>query len=138
MAMPSFEGGGARWPGPCPACRGSARPGPRAGPEPSTSPGRLLTAAGYHWYEVSNWARRPEDACRHNLAYWQGQDWWGVGCGAHSHVGGVRWWNLRHPRAYAQALGEGRSPAAGREVLSEADRRAERVLLGCAWPRGCP
>jgi putative oxygen-independent coproporphyrinogen III oxidase len=98
----------------------------------------LLTTAGYHWYEVSNWSRRPEDACRHNLAYWQGQDWWGVGCGAHSHVGGVRWWNLRHPRAYAQALGEGRSPAAAREVLGEADRRAERVLLGVRLAEGLP
>ena len=60
-----------------------------------------LTAAGLGWYEVSNWARRPASACRHNLAYWTGTDWWGVGPGAHSHVGGVRWWNVKHPTAYA-------------------------------------
>jgi putative oxygen-independent coproporphyrinogen III oxidase len=98
----------------------------------------VLAAAGYHWYEVSNWARRPADACRHNVAYWQGQDWWGIGCGAHSHVGGVRWWNVRHPRAYAQALGAGRSPAAGREVLTDAERHAERVLLGVRLAQGLP
>jgi len=98
----------------------------------------VLAAAGYHWYEVSNWARRPADACRHNLAYWQGQDWWGIGCGAHSHVGGVRWWNVRHPRAYAEALTAGRSPAAGREVLTDDERRAERVLLGVRLAQGLP
>jgi oxygen-independent coproporphyrinogen-3 oxidase len=86
----------------------------------------LLTAAGLAWYEVSNWAR-PGHACRHNLGYWLSGDWWGIGPGAHSHVGGVRWWNVRHPREYA-AL-SGRSPAAGREVLSDVDRRVERILL---------
>lgn len=86
-------------------------------------------AAGLHWYEVSNWARGPQDASRHNLAYWRGDDWWGVGPGAHSHVGGVRWWNVKHPRAYADRLAAGRSPAAGREVLDEDTRAMERVLL---------
>jgi oxygen-independent coproporphyrinogen-3 oxidase len=88
-----------------------------------------LTAAGYQAYEVSNWARGPEHRCRHNLAYWRGQDWWGVGPGAHSHVGGVRWWNVKHPAAYAGRLSRGSSPAYARELLDEADRRVERVLL---------
>jgi putative oxygen-independent coproporphyrinogen III oxidase len=89
----------------------------------------LLTAGGLQWYEVSNWARTPVDECRHNLAYWRGSDWWGAGPGAHSHVGGTRWWNVKHPRAYAAALESGRSPAAGREVLSDEDRYVEDVML---------
>jgi len=89
----------------------------------------VLTAAGYSWYEVSNWARTPEAACRHNLAYWRGGDWWGVGPGAHSHVGGVRWWNVKHPTAYAGRLAAGVSPAHARELLSPQDRHVEDVLL---------
>ncbi|MEU3568624.1 radical SAM family heme chaperone HemW [Kitasatospora sp. NPDC036755] len=88
-----------------------------------------LAAAGYSWYEVSNWATTPEGRCRHNELYWTGADWWGAGPGAHSHVGGVRWWNAKHPAAYAQALAEGRTPGLGREVLAEEDRRVERILL---------
>ncbi|GAA0304127.1 radical SAM family heme chaperone HemW [Kineococcus aurantiacus] len=88
-----------------------------------------LTAAGYGWYEVSNWARGPEHACRHNLAYWRGGDWWGIGPGAHSHVGGVRWWNVKHPTAYAGRIAAGNSPAHARELLSDDDRRVEDVLL---------
>src|SRR5689334_5824984 len=65
-----------------------------------------LSAAGLGWYEVSNWAR-PGGQCRHNLAYWNGRDWWGLGPGAHSHVGGVRWWNVKHPSAYAARLAAG-------------------------------
>jgi len=89
----------------------------------------FLTAAGFGWYEVSNWARSREQWCRHNLLYWQGGDWWGVGPGAHSHVGGVRWWNLKHPSAYAERLAAGASPAAAREVLDDETRRVERILL---------
>jgi putative oxygen-independent coproporphyrinogen III oxidase len=88
-----------------------------------------LGAAGFGWYEVSNWARSEEHASRHNLAYWQGHDWWGVGPGAHSHVGGVRWWNVKHPAAYAERMLAGVSPAAGRETLAAETRRVERVLL---------
>ncbi len=95
-----------------------------------------LVEAGYAWYEVSNWARTPEDVCRHNLGYWRGDDWWGVGPGAHSHVGGVRWWNLTHPRPYADRLVRGASPAAGRELLSAEDRATERVLLGVRLAEG--
>jgi putative oxygen-independent coproporphyrinogen III oxidase len=88
-----------------------------------------LAAAGYSWYEVSNWARDADHESRHNLAYWQGHDWWGVGPGAHSHVGGVRWWNVKHPAAYADRILAGLSPAAGRETLDAETRRVERVLL---------
>jgi oxygen-independent coproporphyrinogen-3 oxidase len=112
----------------------------------------VLADAGYGWYEVSNWARASaaagsvegavsvespeshqgdgaEHRSRHNLAYWQGHDWWGVGPGAHSHVGGVRWWNVKHPAAYADRIAAGQSPAAGRETLDDETRRVERVLL---------
>ncbi len=88
-----------------------------------------LTAAGLGWYEVSNWAADPAAACHHNLAYWRGGDWWGVGPGAHSHVGGTRWWNVKHPAAYADRLAADRSPAHAREVLDDETRRVERVLL---------
>ena len=89
----------------------------------------MLTEAGMSWYEVSNWARDDVAQCRHNLAYWTGGDWWGVGPGAHSHVGGVRWWNVKHPAAYAAAIAEGRSPGHAREVLNAEARRMEDILL---------
>lgn len=97
---------------------------------------QLITAAGLGWYEVSNWARTPEQACRHNLAYWRGDDWWGIGPGAHSHVGGVRWWNVKHPTAYAGRLGQGVSPAAGRETLDAETRNVERVMLAARLSSG--
>jgi len=88
---------------------------------------------------VSNWAR-PGHACRHNLGYWRGADWWGFGPGAHSHVAAgdrvVRWWNVKHPRAYAQRLAAGHSPAAARELLEPVDVRLERVLLGVRLSEG--
>jgi putative oxygen-independent coproporphyrinogen III oxidase len=89
----------------------------------------LLTSAGFEAYEVSNWARTPTHRCRHNVAYWRGDGWWGIGPGAHSHVGGTRWWNVKHPAAYAARLAEDASPAHARELLDDADRRVERVLL---------
>ena len=89
----------------------------------------VLSAAGLHWYEVSNWAAGPAAWCRHNLGYWHGADWWGAGPGAHSHVGGVRWWNVKHPAKYASLLASGASPAAARELLSTSDRELERVML---------
>lgn len=89
----------------------------------------LLGAAGFEWYEVSNWATDAGLRSRHNLGYWRGDDWWGVGPGAHSHVGGVRWWNAKHPSAYAERIAAGVSPAVGREVLGAETREVERVLL---------
>jgi len=95
-----------------------------------------LAAAGFEWYEVSNWARssagsgsRQDNRSRHNLAYWRGSDWWGFGPGAHSHVAGLRWWNVKHPAAYAQRLAASESPAAGTERPGEEARMLERVLL---------
>jgi oxygen-independent coproporphyrinogen-3 oxidase len=90
---------------------------------------RMLADAGFQWYEVSNWARGEDHRSRHNLAYWQGHDWWGIGPGSHSHVGGVRWWNVKHPAAYAERIATGVSPAAGRETLDEPTRALESVLL---------
>lgn len=97
----------------------------------------LLAAAGYGWYEISNWAVIDGDRCRHNEAYWRGDDWWGIGPGAHSHVGGTRWWNVKHPAAWAQRLSEG-SPAAAREVLTDEQRSDEQILLGVRLREGLP
>ena len=97
-----------------------------------------LTAAGLGWYEVSNWARDEVSRCRHNLLYWTGGDWWGVGPGAHSHVGGTRWWNVRHPAAYADRIAAGLSPGHAREVLDDESRRVERVLLELRLRNGLP
>lgn len=123
----------------------------------------LLTEAGLTWYEVSNWARTDDDRCRHNLAYWRGDDWWGIGPGAHSYVAaasaspagtgpgdvgdltgasaedprvGVRWWNVKHPRRYAALLEAGTSPAAGRELLTRAEGRLEQAMLGVRLREG--
>lgn len=98
----------------------------------------LLAEAGYRWYEVSNWSRGEGQESRHNLSYWRGQDWWGIGPGAHSHVGGVRWWNVKHPAAYADRIAAGHSPGAGRETLDAATRNVERVLLGARIREGVP
>src|SRR5258708_2911752 len=98
----------------------------------------LLAAAGLHWYEGSNWAASPEPMCRHNLLYWTGGDWWGIGPGAHSPVGGTRWWDLRHPAAYAARLAAGGSPALAREILTPAERRTEPIMLATRLASGSP
>lgn len=90
---------------------------------------QMFAEAGFDWYEVSNWSRGEQNASAHNISYWASQDWWGYGPGAHSHFGGVRWWNVKHPTAYASKLAEGNSPAAGRETLSDKTRLEERILL---------
>ncbi|WP_238010299.1 radical SAM family heme chaperone HemW [Dactylosporangium sp. AC04546] len=95
-----------------------------------------LTAAGLGWYEVSNWSRGAP--CRHNELYWRGGDWWGLGPGAHSHVGGVRWWNVKHPHAYAARLADGASPGQAREVLTREERHMEDVLLRIRLAEGLP
>ncbi len=89
----------------------------------------FLTGQGFANYEVSNWAATPSGQCRHNLNYWQGANWWGIGPGSHSHIGGMRFWNRKHPRSYVAELDAGRSPAQAGELLSEGDRRVERVML---------
>jgi putative oxygen-independent coproporphyrinogen III oxidase len=98
----------------------------------------LLGAAGLTWYEVSNWAAGQAARCRHNLLYWTGGDWWGIGPGAHSHVGGTRWWNVRHPRDYAARLAAGLSPGQAREVLTGPERRTEEIMLLTRLADGCP
>ena len=97
-----------------------------------------LSAGGLEWYELSNWARRTASRCRHNELYWTGADWWGIGPGAHSHVGGVRWWNVRHPAAYAARIAAGVSPGHARELLDPETQRVERVLLETRVVGGLP
>jgi putative oxygen-independent coproporphyrinogen III oxidase len=97
-----------------------------------------LSAAGLRWYEVSNWAASEAAACRHNLGYWLDGDWWGLGPGAHSHLAGSRWWNVKHPARYAAALAAGESPEAGREELTAAEQHTERVMLQLRLASGLP
>jgi len=97
-----------------------------------------LSEAGFAWYEVSNWATSTGARCRHNLLYWTGGDWWGLGPGAHSHVGGVRWWNVKHPAAYAKRLADGVSPGHARELLTAEDRRVEDIMLRVRLADGIP
>jgi coproporphyrinogen III oxidase-like Fe-S oxidoreductase len=95
-----------------------------------------LTAAGFDWYEISNWASSPAGRCRHNELYWSDANWWGLGPGAHSHVGGVRWWNVKHPSRYGALLDTAGSPAAGRETLDAGARLTERVMLAVRMRSG--
>jgi oxygen-independent coproporphyrinogen-3 oxidase len=97
-----------------------------------------LSGAGLRWYEVSNWAASDEARCRHNLGYWLDGDWWGVGPGAHSHLAGTRWWNVKHPARYAALLAAGEAPEAGREELTDAERATERVMLRLRLASGLP
>ena len=97
-----------------------------------------LASAGLAWYEVSNWAAGPGSRCRHNQLYWTGGDWWGVGPGAHSHVAGTRWWNVRHPAAYARRISAGASPGQAREILTEAEQATEQIMLATRLEAGCP
>lgn len=99
-----------------------------------------LHAAGMEWYEVSNWAQAgdPQARCRHNIGYWDSADWWGIGPGAHSHVGGVRWSTVRHPGRHASTLAAGRLPVAAVEVLDETEKHTERVMLAIRRDSGLP
>lgn len=96
----------------------------------------MLEAAGYRWYEVSNWARGESYWSQHNLGYWRGHNWWGIGPGAHSHVGGVRWWNVKHPKVYAERIRAGVSPAHAREHLGDEERHTESVMLALRTTEG--
>ncbi|TQN43862.1 anaerobic coproporphyrinogen III oxidase [Blastococcus colisei] len=97
-----------------------------------------LRTAGFEWYEVSNWATSDAARCRHNELYWANANWWGIGPGAHSHVGGLRWWNVKHPAAYADRLTAGMSPAQDAELLGDADRALETIMLGLRLREGLP
>jgi oxygen-independent coproporphyrinogen-3 oxidase len=111
-------------------------------PDDDIAADRYLTAEkhlqdkGFRWYEVSNWALDDAARCQHNLLYWRGGDWWGLGPGAHSHYGGVRWWNVKHPRTYGTRLNEGKSPGLAREILTGEQQRTEEVLLGLRLAEG--
>ena len=97
----------------------------------------MLGAAGYAWEEISNWAR-PGHECRHNHLYWEQGDYIGIGSAAHSHRDGRRWWNVRTPDRYVDAVEAGRSPEGGREVLTPAQREFEALSLALRTPRGVP
>ena len=112
----------------------------------------LLKAAGFEWYEISNWAKRLDseqlpspqipdatyltNVSRHNLAYWRDWNWWGIGPGAHSHLGQVRWWNWKHPRGYAKSVAAGDLPVQDGEVVAAASRELERIMLGLRTAAG--
>jgi oxygen-independent coproporphyrinogen-3 oxidase len=97
----------------------------------------VLGNAGYEHYEVSNWAR-PDHRCVHNVGYWEGRPYLGLGAGAHSYRDGRRWWNVRPPQQYLDDVGAGRVPAGGEERLTEDERRLERLLLGLRMAEGVP
>jgi oxygen-independent coproporphyrinogen-3 oxidase len=87
-----------------------------------------FSKAGFDWYELSNWSKVGSE-CRHNIAYWVGANWWGLGPGAHSHVDGVRFWNVKHPAAYQDRLTTGAEPIQEREILTEEQMASERLML---------
>lgn len=96
-----------------------------------------LSAAGFAWYEVSNWCR-PGGECRHNLGYWDGGQWWGAGPGAHGYIGVTRWWNVKHPNTYAEILAGATLPVAGFEQLGADALHTEDVLLKVRLRQGLP
>ena len=96
---------------------------------------RAFTAAGFNWYELSNWAK-PNSASKHNLAYWSGDNWWGAGPGAHSHLNGKRFWNVKHPNLYREKLQSDQSPIAGSEFLAQSQIESERLMLSIRLPSG--
>ncbi len=118
------------------------RSGRTAEPDPDQMASRyehansLLEKAGFEWYELSNWARTPEARCEHNELYWQNRNWWGIGPGAHSHLSGLRWWNHDDPSSWAESLSDCSLPCHGFEVLDEAQRQLESVLLGIRRSEG--
>lgn len=91
---------------------------------------------GYTCYEISNWSKTPQTQCRHNIAYWKSQNWWGFGAGAHSYVGKTRWWNLKHPRVYASKLLQAVTPAAAKEELDDLTQLQERIMLEIRLAQG--
>lgn len=88
-----------------------------------------LSEAGFNWYELSNWSKNEHAASQHNIAYWAGQDWWGFGPGAHSHIAGRRWSNVKHPTTYAKLLGDGTIPSQDGEQLGGQEMLEERAML---------
>jgi putative oxygen-independent coproporphyrinogen III oxidase len=99
--------------------------------------GERLAAAGFEWYEISNWSR-PGHQCRHNQLYWSQGDYRGIGCAAHSHQGGRRWWNVRTPERYLDLIASGRSPEGGSEQLSRSEQEREGLQLALRTSQGVP
>ena len=93
--------------------------------------------AGFTWYELSNWSR-PGSECRHNIAYWDGSWWWGVGPGAHSYFGDERWWNIKHPQSYQERIMLNESPILERETLTNENKADEFILLQIRRREGIP
>jgi len=96
---------------------------------------KAFTAAGFQWYELSNWAK-PDSLSKHNLAYWLGENWWGAGPGAHSHLNGKRFWNVKHPNLYKEKIQSNLSPIADSEVLEEIQIASEKLMLSLRLPSG--
>ena len=96
-----------------------------------------FTAAGFDWYELSNWSK-PGSECRHNIAYWNGDNWWGAGAGAHSHIDGRRFWNVKHPAAYTQKVIESGNPMQEQEILTADEARSEEIMLQIRLATGIP
>jgi len=96
---------------------------------------QLFHEAGFDWYEISNWSK-PGSSCRHNVAYWKGANWWGIGPGAHSHINGRRWWNVKHPTAYRERIEEGHAPMQAHEILTEEEMAREEIMLLLRLPAG--
>ena len=97
---------------------------------------RAFEDMGLIWYELSNWSRNEATRSRHNMAYWLNQDWWGFGAGAHSYLAGRRWWNVKHPAAYASRVMDGLSPEQDGETPTSSETQLERVLLGTRLSSG--
>ena len=96
---------------------------------------KAFTASGFQWYELSNWAK-PDSLSKHNLAYWLGENWWGAGPGAHSHLNGKRFWNVKHPNLYKEKIQSNLSPIADSEVLEEIQIASEKLMLSLRLPNG--
>ena len=94
-----------------------------------------FSQAGFTWYELSNWAR-PGGECRHNIAYWQNSEWWGLGPGAHSHIENSRWWNVKHPNTYRAKITANETPIQEREELSLDNQRTENLMLAIRMKAG--
>ena len=96
---------------------------------------QAFTAAGFNWYELSNWSKSGGQS-NHNIAYWLNKNWWGVGPGAHSHFNGLRWWNVKHPNLYKTKILGNESPKLDQEILEPMQIESERLMLSIRLPSG--
>jgi oxygen-independent coproporphyrinogen-3 oxidase len=96
---------------------------------------KAFTKAGFTWYELSNWSKANGES-KHNSAYWLNQNWWGVGPGAHSHIDGKRWWNVKHPNLYKTKITNNESPVLDQEILEPIQIESERLMLSIRLPSG--